>query len=46
VDLLWDRRANLPKGSAYVEFLERKDAENAQVHLNGVRNECQRISTQ
>lgn len=36
VDLLWDRRANLPKGSAYVEFFERIDAEKAQSYMDGV----------
>jgi len=35
VDLLWDRRANLPKGSAYIEFNERPDAEHAQLAMDG-----------
>jgi len=35
VDLQWDRRANLPKGSAYVEFFERSDADNAKSHMDG-----------
>jgi len=37
VDLQWDRKANLSKGSAYVEFLERSEAENAQIRLDGAQ---------
>jgi len=33
-ELLWDKRANLPKGSAYIEFFERPEAEKAQLYMN------------
>src|SRR5262249_39404188 len=36
VELQWDRRANLPKGSAYVEYSLRSDAEKAQIFMDGV----------
>ena len=36
VELAWDRRANLPRGSSYIEYFERVDAENALLHLDGV----------
>ncbi len=36
VELQWDRRANLPKGTAFVEFQERSDAEKAQLAMDGV----------
>lgn len=36
VDLLWDRRVNLPKGSAYIEYEQRADAEKAQLHMDTV----------
>jgi len=35
VDVLFDRRANIPKGSAYVEFLDRVTAEKAQLYMDG-----------
>jgi hypothetical protein len=37
VDLNWDARANLPRGSAYIEFFDRAEAEKAQLHMDGVR---------
>jgi RNA-binding protein with serine-rich domain 1 len=36
VELLWDKRANLSKGSSYVEYFERSDAEKALSYLDGV----------
>lgn len=32
---MWDRRANLPKGSAWIEFFEKSDANNAKLNLDG-----------
>jgi len=32
---LWDRRANLPRGSAYIQFFGRPDAEKAQSYMDG-----------
>lgn len=32
-------QVNLPKGSGYVEFKARADAEKAQLHMDGVRND-------
>ncbi|CAN0149298.1 unnamed protein product, partial [Ascophyllum nodosum] len=35
VDLAVDKRVNLPKGYAFVEFVERAEAEQAQLYLDG-----------
>jgi len=34
-EVLWDKRANLPRGAAFVDFLERGDAEKAVEYLDG-----------
>lgn len=36
VELLWDKRANLSKGSSYVEYFERVDAQKALDQFDGV----------
>lgn len=37
IEIDWDRRANLSRGTATVEFQSRNDAEQAQLHMDGVK---------
>eukprot|EP00617_Octactis_speculum_P013175 CAMPEP_0185756888 /NCGR_PEP_ID=MMETSP1174-20130828/15275_1 /TAXON_ID=35687 /ORGANISM="Dictyocha speculum, Strain CCMP1381" /LENGTH=342 /DNA_ID=CAMNT_0028436031 /DNA_START=25 /DNA_END=1054 /DNA_ORIENTATION=+ len=43
VDLMIDKKVNLSKGFAYVEFESRKDAEQAQLYLDGAQVDSNKI---